>query len=149
MLALKDWSRTRERHFAKGLLDLPDELLDLVMLHVYLENPSLVRDLLPPSQTCHRLRKATAPILFHTLSLRITQRYVDRRTFNILLNLDLAPYTFASHVRHLKQDDSYCYREDGCEDLRLSNELVREVALQGIRTLCNVRAIRSVPCTEK
>lgn len=142
MLALKDWPKMNEGRASIALLDLPDELLDLIILHVYADNGSFVRDLLPTSRTCHRLRKATAPILFHSLSIRATRRYVDRRTFNILLNFDYAPYTFASYVRHLKQDDSYVFREDGCEDLKLSNELVRAVAIQGLRTLRNVRAIR-------
>lgn len=148
MLALKTWPRVAPTQPSKELLDLPDELLDLVLLQLYTDGGSFIRDVLPSSLTCRRLRKAAAPILFHTLSTRITWRYVDRRSFNILLNLEYAPYTFASQIRHLKQDDGYIFRADGCEDLRLSNELVRGLAVQGLRKLINVRSLRSV-CSSK
>lgn len=144
MLALKNWSRMPSTAPSRDLLDLPDELLDLILHHLYSDNGYFIRDVVPSSLTCRRLRKAAAPILFHTISIRVTWRYVDRRSFNILLNLDSAPYTFASRIRHIKQDDSYVFRADGCEDLRLSNELVRGLAIQGLRTLTNVRSIRSV-----
>lgn len=142
MLALKHLQMTDHNLQRRCLLDLPDELLDLIVDAIYADGGRFVRELIPISLTCHRLHRATAPKLFQTLHVRITNRYVDRRTFNILLNLYLFPAEFARHVRHLKQNDSFCFRENGCEALNLSNELVRQVVKQGLQFLCNVRTIR-------
>lgn len=142
MLALKSWHKTHATPPVKALLDLPDELLDLIILRLYTDGGSFNRDIVPCSLACRRLRKAATPILFHTVSIRVTWRYVDRRSFNILLNLDSAPYSFASQIRHVKQDDSYIFRAEHCEDLKLSNELVRGLAVQGLRNLVHVRSIR-------
>lgn len=144
MLALKDWHKAPAIPPSKELLDLPDELLDLVVQSLYIDGGQFIRDIIPCSLTCRRLRKAAAPILFYTVSIRVTWRYVDRRSFNILLNLDSAPCSFASQIRHIKQDDSYIFRAEHCEDLKLSNELVRGLAVQGLRNLINVRSIRLV-----
>lgn len=142
MLALKGWHTASASPPCKQLLDLPDELLDLVVHRLYTDGGSFIRDIIPCSLACHRLRKAVAPILFHTVSIRVTWRYVDRRSFNVLLALDSAPYSFASQIRHIKQDDSYIFRAENCEDLKLSNELVRGLAVQGLQKLVNVRSIR-------
>lgn len=142
MLALKHLQMMDPNPQRRCLLDLPDELLDLVVNTVYADSGRFIRELIPVSLTCRRLHKAIAPKLFQTLHVRITNRYVDRRTFNILLNLYLSPHDFARHVRHLKQNDSFCFRENGCEALNLSNELVRQVVKQGLQFLCNVKTIR-------
>ena len=59
------------------------------MCFVYADAGRYLRELVPISLTCRRLRDATASKLFQTIHVRVTTRYVDRRTFNILLNLDL------------------------------------------------------------
>lgn len=127
----------------RHLLDLPDELLDEIVHHIHLGGGRFVRDVLPISVVCRRLRKAAAAILFHTLHVRLTKHCVDRRTFNILLDVDLSPY-IAPNVRHIQQDDGFVDSEDGCAGLNLSNELVRAVALQALRLLQNVRRLRCV-----
>lgn len=142
MLTLKDHEVTNKSLPKRRLLDLPDELLDHVISILYTDNGRFKRDLIPSSLSCSRLRAITAPVLFETIHVRLTRRYVDRRTFNIFLNLDLAPHTFARHVRHIKQNDSFCFRENGCEDLRLSNDLVKQVILQGLRSVIKLRTIR-------
>lgn len=148
MLALKELRIKNREPSKQCLLDLPDELLDEVVRFLYTDNGRFTRDLIPASATCSRLRKATVPILFRNLHIRITRKGVDKRTFNILLNLDLAPHTFACHVRHMKQDDSPRAGEHGCEDLELSNELVLAVVTRGLRALVNLRRLRLVlePC---
>ena len=145
MLALKELHFPARQTIHRHLLDLPDELLDEVIHHAHADNRHSTRDIVPSSLTCWRLRKAVAPLLFHTLQIRLTNRYVDRRTFNILLSLDSSPQSFARHVRHLKQDDSFCFRASGCEDLALSNELVKGLAIQGLQCLTSLRTIRYDP----
>jgi len=125
------------------LLDLPDELLDEIVQHIYLGGGRFVRDVLPISLVCCRLRKAAAAILFHTLHVRLMKHCVDRRTFNLLLDVELSPYV-ASNVRHIQQHDGVDGIEDECEGLNLSNELVRAVALQALRLLQNARRLRCV-----
>lgn len=142
MLALKDFQPPRDEIYRRHLLDLPDELLDLIIGSLHADGGRHARELIPISLTCHRLRKTVAPILFQTLYVRITGRYVDKRTFNILLNFNLSPHRFARHIQHLKQDDSFCFRDNGCEDLNLSNELVRQVTKQGLQHLTNIKTIR-------
>jgi len=144
MLALKDLRVMVKKPTQRYLLDLPDELLDEVVRFLYTDNGRFTRDLVPVSVTCSRLRKAAAPILFNTLHVRVTWRHVDKRTFNILLNLDLAPHTFARHVRHMKQDDSPSTDELGFEHLQLSNELVMKVVRRGLRSLIYVTTLRLV-----
>lgn len=124
-----------------SLLALPDEILDEVMHSLYIDGGSHGRLLVPSSLTCRRLRKATTPILFKCLRIRLTNRYVDKRSLNVLINLHLSP-NVACHVRHLKQHDAFCFREDGCEDLNLENELVRNLTIQGLSCLPNVKTIR-------
>lgn len=143
MLALKELHVTN-RDPKRCLLDLPDELLDEVVSFLYTDNGRFTRDLIPVSASCSRLRKATVPILFNTLHVRISHSCVGKRTFNILLNLDLAPHTFGRHVRHIKQDDSSSPPDHGCEDLQLSNELVMKVVTRGLRSLIHVTTLRSV-----
>lgn len=142
MLALKHFQVKEYGAQHRYLLDLPDELLALIINFVYADAGRYLRELVPISLTCRRLRDATASKLFQTIHVRVTTRYVDRRTFNILLNLDLFPQQFARHIRHLRQDDGFCFRQNGCESLNLSNELVREVTKQGLQWLVNVKTIR-------
>lgn len=144
MLALKELRILNIEPSKLCLLDLPDELLDGVIHFLYTDNGRFTRDVVPVSATCSRLRKAAVPILFDTLHVRIKWSSVDRRTFNILLNLDLAPHTFARHVRHIKQDDSPNPVDQGGEDLKLCNELVTKVVARGLRSLINVRTLRYV-----
>lgn len=144
MLALKDWHKPPSPVPPKQFLDLPDELLDLILHHLYTSGGKYIRDITPCSLTCRRLRKAAVPLLFNTLNLRVTWPYVDRRSFNILLGLESAPYSFASMIRHVRQDDAYIFRGDSCEEMKMSNELVRGLAVQGVRKLRNVRSIRLV-----
>ena len=142
MLALKDMQIMKRELSNFCLMDLPDELLDEVLRFLYVDNGSFTRDLVPASATCSRLRKATVPILFRNLHVRITRKGVDKRTFNILLNFDLAPHTFARHVRHIKQDDSPRTDEYGSKELGLSNELVMAVVTRGLRALVNITTLR-------
>src|SRR4051812_46850925 len=99
MLSLKESQIVLQAIPQSSILDLPDELLDEIISFLYNGNGRFIRDLIPVSVSCVRLREATAPFLFRTLHVRLTQRYVDRRTFNILLNCHLSPHTFAGHVR--------------------------------------------------
>lgn len=142
MLSLKESQIVLQAIPQSNILDLPEELLHEIISFLYNDNGRFIRDLIPVSVSCVRLREATAPFLFRTLHVRLTQRYVDRRTFNILLNCHLSPHTFAGHVRHIVQDDSYCFRESNCEDLRLSNELVRLLTKQALQAMVSLTTIR-------
>ena len=142
MLSLKMQAPSRSLLFERSLMDLPDELLELVLLELQDVATQRTRALLPISMACSRLRRITAPFIFHTIHLRLTDRYVDKRTFNILLNCNLARHGFTNHIRHIVQDDTYCFRENNCEDLRISNELVRGLILQALRSMINLTSIR-------
>lgn len=142
MLALKDTLYTNHVPLHRKLLDLPDELLREIIEFLHAYNDRFGRALIPLASTCRRLRAATAPILFHTISIRLTDRYVDKQTINLLINLRENPDTFACHVKSLRQDDAFCFREDGCEQLQLGNELVHKLARNGLSCLINLNTVR-------
>jgi len=141
MLALKDVLIMGRQASKRCLLDLPDELLDEVVYLLYTDNGSFIRDLVPLSTTCSRLRKAVVPTLFNTLHVRLTWGPIDKRTISILLNLNLAPYSFAYHVKHIKNDE-HVPECSSVEDLNLSNELVMGIVTQGLRSLINLTTIK-------
>lgn len=140
MLALKD-SLLPEKIPKTCILDLPDELLFEVVEALFTDTDGSIRSILPLSTTCHRFRKAAAPLLFRKLHVRLTSRWVDRRTFNILVGLTLAPLTFACYVRHIVQHDEFRHREEGFEDLTLRNDLVRGLASDAFRQMVNLKTI--------
>jgi len=144
MLSLKDTRIRDQQPSRRVLLDLPDELLDEVVHFLYTDNGSFTRDLVPLSTTCTRLRKAAVPVLFSTLHTRLTWGSIDKRTFCILLNLNLAPYSFAYHVKQIKNDDHVSEEHDADKDLSLCNELVMGVVTQGLQCLVNLTTIQSV-----
>lgn len=123
------------------LLDLPDELLYEIVRFLFADGDRTVRNIIHLSMTCHRFRRAAAPILFRKLHVRLTMRCVDRRTFNILVGLNLAPYTFARYIRHIVQHDEFRHREEGFEDLTLRNELVQKLASQAFRHMIDLRTV--------
>lgn len=125
----------------RKLLDLPDELLREIVEFLDAYSIRFVRALIPLASTCRRLRAITAPLLFQTISLRLTDRYVDKQTINLLINLCEYPETFACHIKSWQQDDAFCFREDGCEQLKLDNELVYQLAKTGLSHLTNVDTI--------
>lgn len=140
MLALR--SICVHRSEAKTLLlNLPDELLYEIVRFLFADGDRTVRNIIHLSSTCHRFRKAAAPLLFRKLHVRLTMRCVDRRTFNILVGLDLAPLTFARYVRHIIQHDEFRHREEGYEDLTLRNELVSKLASQAFRHMVDLKTI--------
>lgn len=64
------------------LLDLPVELIDLIVEHVYLDGGQLIRAINSLSQTCKALRSAAKPLLFASLTIETNTYY---------LNTDRAP----------------------------------------------------------
>ena len=140
MLALKKTqlsTRSKEIH----LLDLPDELLHEIVQALFFNCDRTARAIANLSITCQRLRKAAAPLLFRKLHVRLTSRCVDRRTFNILIGLFLAPYTFACYVRHIVQHDDFRHREEGFEDLTLKNDLLKGLTVQAFQRMTNLRTV--------
>lgn len=59
------------------LLDLPTELIDLIIEHVYFDGCQLVRALLPLSVTCKALRAAAKPHLFASLTIESDGYYLN------------------------------------------------------------------------
>lgn len=64
------------------LLDLPTELIDLIVEYVYLDGCRLVRAINALSLTCKALRAAAKPLLFATVTIETNAYY---------LNTDRAP----------------------------------------------------------
>lgn len=140
MLALKDIYAYQSAS-KTCLLDLPDELLYEIVNSLFADGDRTIRSVVPLSTTCHRFRKAAAPLLFRKLHVRLTSRCVDRRTFNILVGLTLAPHTFACYVRQIVQHDEFRHREEGFEDLTLKNELVQKLALHAFQHMVNLKTV--------
>lgn len=59
------------------LLNLPTELIDLIVEHVYLEGCQLIRAIIPLSLTCKALRAAAKPHLFTTLTIENNGHYLN------------------------------------------------------------------------
>lgn len=59
------------------ILDLPAELIDLIVEHVYLEGGQLLRAIDSLSQTCKALRSAAKPLLFATLTIETNTYYLN------------------------------------------------------------------------
>lgn len=59
------------------LLDLPTELIDLVVEHVYLEGCGLIRAIIPLSLACKTLRAAAKSHLFATLTIENNGHYLN------------------------------------------------------------------------
>lgn len=67
--------RDIKMHFP--LLDLPSELIDLIVEHVYLDACQLKSAILPLSVTCKALRTAVKPHLFATLTIECDGYYLN------------------------------------------------------------------------
>ena len=141
MLSLKEYCTTRPgSDVTTRLTDLPDELLHQICGHLHQFTGGYTRDLIPLSVVSVRFNELIRPLLFNTIRVHLTQRYVDKRTFSILINCCLNP-AFAMLIRSIIQDDSYKFREHGCEDLRLSNELTRQIVKQAIANMTSLISI--------
>lgn len=59
------------------LLDLPTELIDLIVEHVFIDGCQLIRAVLPLSVTCKSLRTAVKPRLFANLTIESDGHYLS------------------------------------------------------------------------
>ena len=144
MLSLKRRQLMDQTQNARGLLDLPDELLDEVIGFAHADNGSFTRDLITVSITCSRLRKACMPILFRTISIRATGRSIDKHTVSILLNLDHAPQGIAQQVKHIRSDDCVLNWVPPNGAMSIAEEQIPGTLRSGLRSLVNLKTIRSV-----
>lgn len=71
------------------LLDLPTELIDLIIGHVYIDGGQLMRAILPLSVTCKALRTAVKPRLFANLTIETDGYYLSTKsTFHRLQDVE-------------------------------------------------------------
>lgn len=61
------------------ILDLPTELIDSIVEHIYIDGSELPQAIIPTSLTCKALRRATKPRLFATLTIETQGYYLNNK----------------------------------------------------------------------
>lgn len=129
------------------ICDLPEELLDHIVSHLYNDSGRFLRSITALSLTCQRLRKATLPILFDTITIAVgsklqQQEFVTQRTLELLTHLAKYP-NIADYVRHLRAFIPVQGREDTKPPALLNKSTSEyQLALIAFRNLTSLRLVR-------
>jgi hypothetical protein len=102
MLSLKESHfQDRLRRKKISIEGLPNEILDIVMRKLYNDSGRQLSSIIPYSLSCRHLRRSSNTIMFHDLTILISERGLHRRSRAFLEHLLDCPHLLR-HVRQLR-----------------------------------------------
>jgi len=125
-----------------SICHLPEELIDEIVYQVYIDSGRFVRSVVPLSLTCWQLRKATLPVIFHSITLSGCGQTADQRTLDFLCYLAQNP-NISGYIRHVRAFPHVLAHMDEKLQVLIRPEVSEHaLALTAFRNLSSLKKVR-------